>query len=128
MKTHVVVFLTLSAAAAHAVSAKVRQIQEIRAVQEEVDTMRKRNELKKTSHCSPEGKEIVDIYSFAEKTIRFAYEEVGSTDSVIRVNAYYDETGRRRFVYAQSEAVNGSQFERRWYFAPLGGLIERRDK
>ena len=70
----------------------------------------------------------VTAASDAAGVIRFVYEEVGGEDSLIRMSAYYDETGQRRFIFAQAGAVNESSAERRWYFSASGGLIERRDK
>lgn len=128
MKSFAAAALLVVAAGAQAAPPKVRAIHAARQVEADVNALKAKQALAKVSHCGPEGKSIVDIHSDAAGNIRFVYEEVGGPETLVRLSGFYDDKGRRRFVFARAEAKSGAALERRFYYASSGALIEKRDK
>jgi len=77
------------------------------------------------------GKETESIDRDAAGVIRKYVHEVGSGDSLYRAEAYYDERGRLRFVFARrGAAATNSTGEFRIYFGEDGNKLwtDRRDQ
>jgi hypothetical protein len=55
--------------------------------------------------------------------VRFYLSDASSDDSALKMEHYYDEAGRLRFVFITGGAANGSQLEHRIYFDETGKRI-----
>jgi hypothetical protein len=55
--------------------------------------------------------------------VRYYEKQGGSDDSALKLQHYYDEAGRLRFVLITGGAVNGSELEQRIYFDEQGKRI-----
>lgn len=74
-------------------------------------------------YCEPGADTERMIATDAQGRARFYQNEGGSEDSSLKVEQYYDETGRLRFVFITGGAVNGTQLEHRIYFDETGKRI-----
>lgn len=59
----------------------------------------------------------------AKGTVRLFVRAFGSEDSSHRVDAYYDEAGRLRFVFVRVGAVPAAWVEARWWLDEAGGVV-----
>jgi hypothetical protein len=74
-------------------------------------------------YCEPGADTKRTIATDAKGRARFYETEGGSEDSSLKMEHYYDERGRLRFVFITGGAVNGSQLEHRIYFDETGKRI-----
>jgi hypothetical protein len=100
------------------------KIAEIRALvqqhEEAIKAKRVKHEERKDCDMEGAGKEEESIDRDEAGVIRKYVHDVGSEDSAYRAEAYYDEKGRLRFVFARRGAVNDSSGEFRIYFGEDG--------
>ncbi|MDT4895770.1 MAG: hypothetical protein QOH25_847 [Acidobacteriota bacterium] len=103
------------------------KIKAIRAIVQSVKTGMSRKSLttkKRTfEYCEPGEDTLRMIATDASGRARFYQNEGGSEDSSLKLEHYYDERGRLRFVFITGGAVNGSQLEHRIYFDETGKRI-----
>lgn len=59
----------------------------------------------------------------AKGTVRLFVRRFGSEDSSHRVDAYYDDAGRLRFVFVRVGAVPSAWVEARWWLDEAGAVI-----
>ena len=74
-------------------------------------------------YCEPGADTKRTIATDAKGRARFYETEGGSEDSSLKMEHYYDQRGRLRFVFITGGAVNGSQLEHRIYFDETGKRI-----
>jgi hypothetical protein len=74
-------------------------------------------------YCEPGEDTVRMIATDSSGRARFYQNEGGSEDSSLKLEHYYDEAGRLRFVFITGGAVNGSQLEHRIYFDETGKRI-----
>jgi hypothetical protein len=103
------------------------KIKAIRAVVQSVKTGMSSKTLttkKRTfEYCEP-GEDTVRMIAIdAQGRPRFYQNEGGSEDSSLKLEQYYDEAGRLRFVFITGGAVNGSELEHRIYLDETGKRI-----
>ena len=103
------------------------KIKAIRAIVQSVKTGMARKTLttkKRTfEYCEPGEDTVRMIATDSSGRARFYQNEGGSEDSALKLEQYYDEAGRLRFVFITGGAVNGSEFEHRIYFDETGKRI-----
>ncbi|HEX8922999.1 MAG TPA: hypothetical protein VF766_16105 [Pyrinomonadaceae bacterium] len=103
------------------------QIKAIRAIVQSVKTgmLRKSLKTKKRAfeYCEPGEDTVRMIATDSRGRARFYQSEGGSEDSSLKLERYYDEAGRLRFVFITAGAVNGSELEHRIYFDATGKRI-----
>ncbi|EQA43593.1 hypothetical protein LEP1GSC050_1772 [Leptospira broomii serovar Hurstbridge str. 5399] len=102
-------------------------IKEIRSIYDRIEKEIKNKELassKKEFEYSKPYKPTLKIAFFNKKHIICKYvEEMGSDDSAIKIEYYYDDLKALRFVFITGGSVNGSRLEHRLYFDSLGKKI-----
>jgi hypothetical protein len=103
------------------------KIKAIRAIVQAVKTgmVRKTLTVRKRvfEYCEP-GEDTARMIATDSKGLaRFYQNEGGSEDSSLKLEQYYDEMGRLRFVFITGGAVNGSELEHRIYFDEAGKRI-----
>jgi len=74
-------------------------------------------------YCEPHEDTLRVIGTDARGRVRFYQREGGSEDSSLKLEHYYDEAGRLRFVLITGGAVSGSKLEQRIYFDADGKRI-----
>lgn len=74
-------------------------------------------------YCEPGADTIRLIAADSSGRTRFYQNEGGSEDSSLKIEQYYDEAGRLRFVFITGGAVNGTELEHRIYFDETGKRI-----
>ena len=103
------------------------KIKAVRAIVQAVKTgmSRKSFTTKKRvfEYCEPYADTLRLIATDARHHARFYQNEGGSEDSSLKLEHYYDEAGRLRFVFITGGAANGSELEHRIYFDETGKRI-----
>jgi hypothetical protein len=103
------------------------KIKAIRAIVQSVKTGMSKKSLttkKRTfEYCEPGEDTARMIATDSSGRARFYQNEGGSEDSSLKLEHYYDEEGRLRFVFITGGAVNGSELEHRIYFDETGKRI-----
>jgi hypothetical protein len=103
------------------------KIKAIRAIVQSVKTgmSGKRLITKKRTfeYCEPGEDTVRMIATDSSGRARFYQNEGGSEDSSLKLEHYYDDAGRLRFVFITGGAVNGSELEHRIYFDETGKRI-----
>lgn len=103
------------------------KIKAIRAIVQSIKSGMSRKSLttkrRAFDYCEPGADTARMIATDAQGRARFYQTEGGSEDSSLKVEQYYDETGRLRFVFITGGAVNGTQLEHRIYFDETGKRI-----
>lgn len=74
-------------------------------------------------YCEPYEDTARTIATDTKGLVRFYQNEGGSDDSALKLEHYYDERGRLRFVFITGGAANGSRLEHRIYFDEDGKRI-----
>jgi len=71
---------------------------------------------------SPACEEFSELSGFTDATgtARMLVRRFGSSDSSQHVDAYYDDTGRLRFVFVRVDAVPSAWVEARWWIDEAG--------
>ncbi|EPG75468.1 hypothetical protein LEP1GSC058_1922 [Leptospira fainei serovar Hurstbridge str. BUT 6] len=102
-------------------------IKEIRSIFDRIETGIKNKELtirkKEFPYLKP-YKPTLKMAFFNKKNVICKYvEEMGSDDSAIKIEYYYDNLKVLRFVFITGGAVNGTRLEHRLYFDSYGKRI-----
>ena len=74
-------------------------------------------------YCEPGEDTVRMIATDSSGHVRFYQNENGSEDSSVKLEHYFDEAERLRFVFITGGAVNGSELEHRVYFDEMGKRI-----
>lgn len=103
------------------------KIKAIRAIVQSVKTDMSKKTLttrkRVFEYCEPGEDTLRMIATDSGGRTRFYQNEGGSEDSSLKLEQYYDEAGRLRFVFITGGAVNGTQVEHRIYFDETGKRI-----
>lgn len=74
-------------------------------------------------YCEPYEDGLRSIARDARGRVRYYEKQGGSEDSALKLQHYYDEAGRVRFVFITGGAANGAELEHRIYFDEQGQRI-----
>lgn len=108
------------------------KIKSVRAVVETVKVGMNRKSFRtgtrKFEYCEPYEDSLRTLAIDGRGRVRYYEKQGGSDDSSLKLEHYYDESGRLRFVFITGGAANGSELEHRIYFDELGKRIYEEQK
>ncbi|HEX8491281.1 MAG TPA: hypothetical protein VF658_00425 [Pyrinomonadaceae bacterium] len=87
-----------------------------------------RTRTRKFEYCEPYEDSQRTLAIDGRGRVRYYEKQGGSEDSSLKLEHYYDESGRLRFVFITGGATNGSELEHRIYFDEGGKRIYEEQK